>query len=447
MSPPNKDRQKLIVRNGTLLTMRDRSASPYVGYMAVNDEGIISEIGSGEPPPGLSATQIIDARGKIVLPGFVSAHSHLYQSAYRGISPNHNTGEWRKEVHVYVVPATDEDVYWFTLHGGLSHLINGVTSLFNFSYNARVGDYNNLQFDAQMESGARFIHGFAQNRSIPIEQQYESFVSYHNYAKDYFKHPQFLRLGITGSGQVLEDAVFDKRLMDEFGALNQAHFLSEAYYITRSGKRQGREEVQSNFQNFIDAGTLGKDQYFGHFIHTNDDIIEKTVAAGSAMSWQPLSNGRLGSGIADIPKYLKAGLKVGMGVDGEASGDIASPFENMRMGLYMIRASYGAASAMTAADVLWMSTQGSAEVMGVGDCIGSLEVGKYADFLVITPPSPIFDPVATIVFAANNANIDAVYVGGEKLVDRLAFTRIDSANVGREVDQRMARIRLNPSKH
>ena len=192
--------------------------------------------------------------------------------------------------------------------------------------------------------------------------------------------------------------------MEDFGALNQAHFLSEAYRLMNDGRRLGKEEVQSHFQNFIKAGTLGPNQFFGHFIHTNDEIVAQTTAAGAGMSWQPLSNGRLGSGIADIPKYLKAGLRVGMGVDGEASADIADPFENMRMGLYVIRAMYGHASIMRL-DVLRMATLGGAELMGVADKIGSLEVGKFADFVVITPPSPVFDAVATVVFSVNNADI------------------------------------------
>jgi cytosine/adenosine deaminase-related metal-dependent hydrolase len=90
-------------------------------------------------------------------------------------------------------------------------------------------------------------------------------------------------------------------------------------------------------------------------------------------------------------------VKVGIGVDGEASADIADPFENIRMGLYFIRASYGYASIMQPIDVLRMATMGSAEVMGIADKVGSLEVGKYADFIVISPPSPVFDPAATIV--------------------------------------------------
>jgi cytosine/adenosine deaminase-related metal-dependent hydrolase len=229
--------------------------------------------------------------------------------------------------------------------------------------------------------------------------------------------------------------------MDDFGALNQTHFLSEVYRLTRDGRRLGLEDVQKGFQNFIDAGTLGPNQFFGHFIHTNDAMLEKTAAAGSGMAWQPLSNGRLGSGIADIPKYLAVGVKVGMGVDGEASADIADPFENMRMGLYFIRASYGSASAMRPADVLRIATIGSAEIMGVADRVGSLEIGKYADFNIISPPSPIFDAAATVVLAVNSANLDAVYMGGAKLVDHSAFLRSDMAAVHVEVATRIDRLR------
>jgi cytosine/adenosine deaminase-related metal-dependent hydrolase len=419
--------------------MQPGETEPFVGYMAVSGSKITA-IAAGSPPSGLTAKRTVNAANKIVIPGVVSAHSHLHQSALRGLGANLNTGEWRKAVHVYSVPATDEDLYWFTLHGALGHLLHGVTSVFTFGYNIRVGDYNSTQLQALLDSGMRFIHAYAHTRSVPVEQQYNAFLRFYEFAKPHMKHPAWLRLGISGDGGSLEYAKFDKSLMDEFGALNQAHFLSEAYRLMNDGRRLGKEEVQKQFRNFIDAGTLGPNQFFGHFIHTNDEIVTKTAAAGSGMSWQPLSNGRLGSGIADIPKYLKQGLKVGMGVDGEASADIADPFENMRMGLYFIRASYGHASIMEAFDVLRMSTMGSAEVMGVSDKIGSLEVGKFADFVVIEPPSPVFDAAATVVFSVNNANIDAVYVGGNKLVERLALTSSDEATVNREVAARVDRI-------
>jgi cytosine/adenosine deaminase-related metal-dependent hydrolase len=430
----------LLVTNATFLTMKGGEDTPIVGYMLVDDQGRIAALAAGAPPAGVAATTTVDATGKIVMPGFVSAHSHLYQSAYRGLGVDHNTPEWRDDVQRYSLPATDEDLYWFTLHGALDHLLHGVTSAFNFSYNARVGDYNQTQLRALLDSGMRFVHGYAQLRSIPVEAQYQGFVRYYEFAKPYSKDPRFLRFGITGDGNSLAYTKFDKRLMDEFGALNQTHFLSEAYRLT-GGRRLSKEEVQKQFQNFIDAGTLGPNQYFGHFIHTNEAMLKQTAAAGSGMSWQPLSNGRLGSGIADIPKYLSLGVKVAMGVDGEASADIADPFENTRMGLYFIRASYGYASVMRPMTVLRMATIGSAEVMGIADKVGSLEVGKFADFVVISPPSPVFDAAATVVLTVNNANVDAVYVGGEKLVEHQVLTRPNTANVKKEVETRIGRVR------
>jgi 5-methylthioadenosine/S-adenosylhomocysteine deaminase len=426
--------------------MKSGETAPVVGYMLVEDNGKIAALAAGAPPAGTRARTTLDATNKIIIPGFVSAHSHLYQSAFRGLGIDHNTGEWRQDLALYSRAATDDDFYWFTLHGALDHLVHGITSVFNFSYTGRVGEYNNPQLRALLDSGMRFVHAFAQNRSIPLEEQYQSFVRYYDFAKQYLNDPRFLHVGITGDGGSLAYTKFDKRLMDEFGALNQAHFLSEEYRLMDDGRRIGKEELQKQFQNFIEAGTLGPNQYFGHFIHTNEAMLKQTAAAGSGMSWQPLSNGRLGSGIADIPKYLALGVKVGMGVDGEASADIADPFENMRMGLYFIRASYGYASAMHAFDVLRLATMGSAELMGIADRVGSLEVGKFADFAVISPPSPVFDVGATVVLAVNNANLDAVYVGGQKLVDHLALTHSDVTNVNKEVETRIGRLKAIASK-
>jgi cytosine/adenosine deaminase-related metal-dependent hydrolase len=138
------------------------------------------------------------------------------------------------------------------------------------------------------------------------------------------------------------------------------------------------------------------------------------------MSWNPLSNGRLASGVADIPKYRKLGIRVGMGVDGEASADLADPFENMRTGLYAIRDKYESATIMSPYDVLFLHTMGSADVLDVADKLGSLEPHKFADLLLINPErlgAVLEDPYANIVFATSERDIDAVYVGGTLTVD------------------------------
>ena len=158
------------------------------------------------------------------------------------------------------------------------------------------------------------------------------------------------------------------------------------------------------------------------------------------MSWNPLSNGRLASGVADIPKYLKMGIRVGMGVDGEASADLADPFENMRTGLYAIRDKYEDATIMSPYQVLYLHTMGSADVMGVKDKLGSLEPGKYADFLVVDPTrfGTVFDPYASLVLVAGERDLERVYVGGELKVEHGELRGQDMKKVQLETDRRSA---------
>jgi 5-methylthioadenosine/S-adenosylhomocysteine deaminase len=176
----------------------------------------------------------------------------------------------------------------------------------------------------------------------------------------------------------------------------------------------------------------------GHFIPTDPYIIAQTGHAGAAMSWNPLSNGRLASGVPDIPVYLQAGIRVGMGVDGEASADLVDPFENLRTGLYAIRDKYESAAILSPYDVLRLHTLGSADVLGVADRLGSLEGGKLADFLVIDPShfGHVFDPYAPRVFVTSQPDLELVYVGGELLVERGKLLKHDLAKIQAEVDKR-----------
>src|SRR5271163_99137 len=190
----------------------------------------------------------------------------------------------------------------------------------------------------------------------------------------------------------------------------------------------------------MDSGLLNNQLIFGHFIHADDFILQQTAKAGASMSWNPLSNGRLASGTADIPKYLKMGIRVGIGVDGEASADLADPFENMRTGLYAIRDKYESAAIMSPYDVLRLHTMGSADVLGVADRLGSLEPGKLADFLVIDPTrfGTVFDPYASLVLVAAERDLERVYVGGELKVDHGKVLGQDMKKVQTETDRRSA---------
>ena len=240
--------------------------------------------------------------------------------------------------------------------------------------------------------------------------------------------------GVTSFNNTEQQAVLEKSLEDTLLIGNQSHFLEAP---------DTQFEDRTKFRWFLDTGLVNDRMIFGHFIHTDPFILGQAAKAHAAMSWNPLSNGRLASGVPDIPAYLKAGLRVGLGVDGEASADLADPFENMRTGLYAVRDKYEDATVLSPYDVLRLATLGSADVLGAADRLGSLEPGKFADFLVVDPTRfrTVTDPYASLVFIAGERDLRRVYVGGELKVEDGKLLGQDEAQVLREVETRVARLR------
>ena len=201
---------------------------------------------------------------------------------------------------------------------------------------------------------------------------------------------------------------------------------------------------RSKFAWYEDAGALGPDLIFGHFVHPTSEMISTAARCGCAMCWQPTSNGRLASGVADIPRFVKEGMRVGVGLDDQACTDISDPFQNMRMGIYIQRAHRQDAQAIGVAQMLRLHTMGSAEALGIADRVGSLEPGKYADFLIVDPrmpdTGPLWDPVATYVLACGLRNLKAVYIGGRCVSREGVSEHALAGKTSEELHVRLGRI-------
>ena len=447
---------KLLVRDALLFTMAPDQRKPFTGYFTIAPDGTILTVAPGNPPATLHAQQTLDAHGHWIIPGFISAHSHLWQAAFRGLAADSTLTGWLTAVYNDSGnKSRPEDLYWFTLDGALDHLQHGITAVFSFDYG---GDSvcspvpadiahtcNGYTFRAEMDSGIRFVHSMSVGKATALgvqpsygaEQARVPLKAFLDWTATQPKSPNFLAVMISGGtafNNTYQQTLMEKQLGDEFHLGNESHYLEPP---------ETQYEQQSKFRWFMDSGLLSKQLIFGHFIHTNSFILAESGKAGAAMSWNPLSNGRLASGVADIPACLKAGIRVGMGVDGEASADVADPFENMRTGLYAIRDKYEDAKIMSPYDVLRLHTMGSADVLGVADRLGSLEPGKFADFLVVDPTRfrTVFDPYASLVFVAGERDLERVYVGGDLLVQNGALTKQDISKVRAEVSQRVGALR------
>ncbi|WP_066041423.1 amidohydrolase family protein [Herbiconiux solani] len=461
---------KLLVVNAVILPMSD-GADWFRGWLAVGDDGLIEAMGEGEPPTdaggigaraagsaAIGSGEVLDVGGAFVAPGFISAHSHIFTSGMRGMTPGDTLYPWVGEQSAFISGADEEDVYWFTLHGCLDFLGNGVTSAYNFTDSRVVGSYDaetdsreiyairpegylHRQIDAARDAGLRTMNAIRLDSEFqPVEEAFEVFGR----AIDHLKTtvPAELDLGASVFGAVQWSATpqaarDEVRAMDAHGIGNQAHFLETC---------EALDQQREKFRWYEQAGALRPGFLFGHFVHPDSYMSRVVAEKGAGMVWQPTSNGRLGSGVADIPGYRALGMPIGVGLDDQSCTDISDPFQNLRIGAYTQRAVNQDASVVMPYDMIRMHTLGSAEALGpdVAARIGSLEVGKHADFIVVDPASPdtgpVWDVYAHYAFACGLRNLTRVYSGGDLMSEKGVSTHPLAARASIELHSRVREV-------
>ena len=443
----------LTVVNALLIPVADTGPAWFHGWLTVGDDGRITGIGPGSAP--VVEGEVLDVGGAMVAPGFVSAHSHLFTSGLRGIAPGSTLYPWVRAMMEVFAHADAEDLYWCTLHGALDFLANGVTSAYNFTqsrvtwlYNPAAAanelaavhppEYLTRQFAAAADAGLRVMNAIRlDDEAAPEDETLGVFDDMVAASTDLVPADQHLGASVFGAVQWAagpRTAELEALMMDRHGLIDQAHFVETA---------QGVDVQRAKFAWYVEAGALGPRFLFGHFVHPTPEMVSTAAGSGAGMVWQPTSNGRLGSGFADVITLRAAGMRIGIGLDDQSCTDISDPFANMRMGLYTTRALHTDAAVLMPADVLRMHTLGSAEVLGVADRVGSLEVGKHADFVVVDhrAPStgPVWDVLATYVLACGLRNLKRVYVGGKLVSEEGRSTNPLAADADGELAERIVR--------
>ncbi|UFU01826.1 amidohydrolase family protein [Ruania suaedae] len=206
-------------------------------------------------------------------------------------------------------------------------------------------------------------------------------------------------------------AVTEAEAMRTFGLVNQAHLLETDEQLAAQREK---------FDWYVRAGARGERMIVGHFVHPSEEIVDACAEAGCVVSRQPVANGRLASGAADVIGLRDRGVRLGLGLDDHACSDVSDAWQNMRVGPVPVPRCHWHHRA-AAADVLRMQALGAAEIIGVADQVGSLEMGKRADLLVVDPRrpdvGPLHDPLASYVLSMTLRNLRAVYVGAQQVAD------------------------------
>ncbi|MCX4642286.1 MULTISPECIES: 8-oxoguanine deaminase [unclassified Streptomyces] len=456
---PSAAPSRIVIENAAIATVDANDTEYASGYVVVADNKIES-IGAGQAPAGLeNVVRRVDGTGHLVTPGLINTHHHFYQWITRGLATDHNLFNWL--VALYPTWARiDEQMARVAAQGSLAMMARGgVTTAMDhhYVYPKGSGDLSGAIIGAASDMGVRFtLARGSMDRS----------------EKDGGLPPDFAVETLEGALAATEETV-DKHHDASFGAMTQVAVApcspfsvstelmkQGAELARRLGVRlhtHGSETVEEEkfchelfgmgpTDYFESTGWLGEDVWMAHCVHMNDSDIAAFARTGTGVAHCPSSNARLAAGIARVPDMLKAGVPVGLGVDGTASNESGELHTELRNALLINRLGAHREAALNARQALRLGTAGGARVLGRAAEIGSLEAGKLADLVLWKIDgighSSIADPVTAIVFGAA-APVTLSLVNGKPVVEdgRLLHADEDAiARDARQEAQRLARI-------
>ncbi|MEU2559883.1 8-oxoguanine deaminase [Streptomyces longispororuber] len=456
---PSAAPQRTVIENVAIATVDAQDTEYASGHIVVAGHRIES-LGAGRAPEGLeNVVRRVDGTGHLATPGLVNTHHHFYQWITRGLATDHNLFDWL--VALYPTWARiDEDMVRAAARGSLAMMARGgVTTAMDhhYVYPRGAGDLSGAIIGAARDMGVRFT--LARGSMDRGE-------------KDGGLPPDFAVESLEGALAATEetvkkhhDASFDAMTQVAVAPCSPFSVSTElmkqgAALARRLGVRlhtHGSETVEEEkfchelfgmgpTDYFASTGWLGEDVWMAHCVHMNDDDIAAFARTGTGVAHCPSSNARLAAGIARVPDMLRAGVPVGLGVDGTASNESGELHTELRNALLINRLGAHKEAALTARQALRLGTYGGAQVLGRAGQTGSLEAGKLADLVLWKTDgighSTIADPVTALVFGAA-APVTLSLVNGEPVVEHGRLLRVDEdeiARTARAEAQRLARV-------
>jgi 5-methylthioadenosine/S-adenosylhomocysteine deaminase len=440
----NTDHEKpdILITGGTLLTMAPPGRILENQVIGIRDGKILFV--QQRPPPltfSMTAREVVDASGCIVMPGLVNVHSHLAMTCFRGLADDLPLMTWLND---HIFPAEAKFIDRKTVYAGamlaIAEMILSGTTTFcdGYFFEGEVGR-------AAIATGMRgviaqgFIDlptpdrpGFSEQTAIS-----ERFVERWRDRSSLVTPALFCHSAYTCSPETLQSV---KAVARRTGVSFQIHLAETREEVRLIRERYGRKPVQ----HLRDLDLLDEDTIAAHCIWLDGEELDLIAAGKVKVAHDPESNMKLGAGVAPVPEMLRRGIDVGLGTDGCASNNDLDLFGEMAMAAKLHKVFSGDPTVLPAEKVVEMATIGGARVLGMADRIGSIAPGKEADIILvdIQKPhlTPLYHPFSHLVYAARGADVVTSIIGGRIVMKDRRLLQIELAAVMEEVRRIADRI-------
>ena len=420
-----KQRVDLIVVHGTVVTMDGKHRILENGAIAVQGDDIAA-IDAAENIDALyESGKVIDAHGGLILPGLINAHTHMSMSLFRGLADDLSLDDW---LNKYIFPAehryvTRDFVTWSTRLSLLEMLRGGTTTVADMYY------FEEEVAEATKAAGMRGVLGETLI-GFPSPDSPTPAAAL-TYTESFLKHWKGDPL-ITPAVAPHSIYTCPETLLKDSAALAQRaqaplliHVAEAPFEIEKSRNDHGLTTVQYLSR----IGLLGPNVVGAHCIWLDQADVQTLAHFGVGCSYNPSSNMKTAAGLMPAVELLSAGVAVGIGTDGAASNNNQDMFEEMDLAAKEQKFARMDPKALPAAQIVEMATITGARALHLERQVGSLEVGKKADLIVVDTSAahatPMYDVYSAIVYTLKSSDVRTTVVGGKVVMEDRRMLTLD----------------------
>ncbi len=426
----------ILIKNALILDSKN-DFDGQNSLLIINDE--IAEIASEIDET--KADKIIDASGKILLPGFINTHTHLSMTLFRGLADDLSLDSWLND-HIWPMEANLNGEYCYigALLGAVELIKSGTTTFSDMYF------YMEDVARAVDEAGIRAVlsygmidFGDAERRENEIKENLALFENCNGMADGRIKVFFGPHSPYTASKDLL---IKVRQLADEYNIGIHIHVSETQKEINDSLDEKGKRP----FEFLDEIGFLGPDVVAAHSVWLSDEEIEIIKKNNVKISHNPCSNMKLASGIAPVSKLLENGICVSIGTDGASSNNNLDLIEEMKTASLLQKVDTLNPKVLTSDETLAIGTINGAEALGLDSEIGTIEVGKKADIILIdtncanmVPDSS--QPSSNIIYSANGSNVDTTICNGKILMENKKLTVLDEQEIYKKAREAIDKLK------
>lgn len=395
-------------------------------------------ISVGEAPPDFEADRVINGEGRLLSPGFINAHTHIYMTALRNRADDLNFMTWLFDK---VVPMenklTDEDAYWSIQLGAMEALLSGTTCILDM-HMFPVTTAGSLHDSGLRAVVSRGLQGGAED----MESGEKRFAQAEEEMRAYAESPTISFMLAPHAPYTCDD-VYLRRVAEkarELGVGIHTHLSESLDEQEKIMARYGRTPAEL----YDSCGILTDKTVCAHCVYLSESDMELLAERGASVAHNPASNMKLGNGFAPVGRMLEKGINVALGTDGCSSNNNQSMLREMSLAALIHKGTAREATAVPAKRVFDMATVNGAKALGFGGLLGTIEPGMKADLSLFDLDYPGFyplgEPKAALCYASAGLRAETVLVNGRVLLDGGEFTTIDRDKVKYHMDALVKRL-------